>query len=87
MFETFAYMLLILKVFDASSVQVSLDRHPVLYETEDECYTAAGAVIDDVARQAGEERDSFRHWCLRVPAAQEYDRMFERRSERVLVEP
>ena len=74
------FMLFVLKIVDEQPVHVVLERQPVLFESQEECFAAADAMLDEIARDAHMERDDLRHWCLPLPDPGEFEQMIERRN-------
>ena len=76
----FPFMLFVLKLVDDEPVHVTLERQPYLFETEEECFAAADAMLDEIAREADMEREDLRHWCLPMPDPSELEDMIKRRD-------
>ena len=74
------FMLFVLKIVDEQPVHVTLERQPYLFESEEECFTAADKMLDNIARKAYLERENLRHWCLPMPDPREFDQLMERRD-------
>ena len=74
------FMLFVLKIVDEQPVHVVLERQAILFESQEECFAAADAMLDEIAREAHMERDDLRHWCLPMPDPSEFEQLIERRD-------
>ncbi|WFL77232.1 hypothetical protein P7228_14760 [Altererythrobacter arenosus] len=74
------FMLFILGISEDDATDIQLSRHPVLYETEQECLTAGQDLIRTRVVAEHENATYFRAFCQRVPAPEEYESLFSERD-------
>lgn len=72
----YPFMLFILAIPGDDPDALDLARHPVLYETMDDCLAAGAAIIDARILVENEDGTSFRAFCEQVPEGHEFDTLF-----------
>ena len=70
------FMLFILGISEDDATDIQLSRHPVLYETEQDCLRAGQELIRSRVVTEHEDATYFRAFCKRVPAPDEYESLF-----------
>lgn len=74
----YPFMLFILQLPSDGDQVSSLQRHPVLYRTQEECLAAGNKILADYAAERRRYATTEQIFCLRTPNSDEYEALYDK---------